>query len=77
MAQRADDDYRYRFGSRVRELRLAAGLTQEQVAHRWGASTVTISKIENGRMNPGAWGLPGLASALEVERADLYVSNDS
>ena len=38
--------------SRVRELRLEGGLTQEEVADRVGVSRQTIISIESGRYNP-------------------------
>ncbi len=38
--------------NRVRELREAKGLTQEQLAERMGVSRQTIISIEAGRYNP-------------------------
>ena len=38
--------------NRVRELREAKGLTQEQLAKKMGVSRQTIISIENGRYNP-------------------------
>ncbi|MBM6978382.1 MAG: helix-turn-helix transcriptional regulator [Actinomyces succiniciruminis] len=72
MADSPDDDFRYRFGERVRDLRLAAGLTQEQLAERWNSSAVTVSRIENGRMNPGVWGMPSLARVLGCSLTALF-----
>lgn len=46
--------------NRVRELRGAAGLRQEDLARRVGVSRQTIISIENGRYNPSlelAWRL--------------------
>ncbi|MGI6344406.1 MAG: helix-turn-helix transcriptional regulator [Bacillota bacterium] len=38
--------------NRVRELRTAAGITQEQLAQLTGVTRQTIISIENGRYNP-------------------------
>jgi putative transcriptional regulator len=38
--------------NRVRELREAKGLTQEQLAKKMGVSRQTIISIETGRYNP-------------------------
>jgi putative transcriptional regulator len=38
--------------NRVRELREAKGLTQEQLAKKMGVSRQTIISIESGRYNP-------------------------
>jgi len=49
-----------RMDNRVRELRAAAGLRQEDLARRVGVSRQTIISIENGRYNPSlelAWRL--------------------
>ena len=40
------------FGSRVRQLRLAAELTQEDLAHRCGLFRTYMSRIETGNANP-------------------------
>jgi transcriptional regulator with XRE-family HTH domain len=41
------DRYR-RAGDEVRRLRLARGLSQEELAHRAGMSTKTVARIEKG-----------------------------
>jgi transcriptional regulator with XRE-family HTH domain len=38
-----------RTGTRMRDTRLAAGFTQEQLAHRAGVAVATVSRLENGR----------------------------
>ncbi len=38
--------------NRVRELRVASGMTQEQLAELTAVSRQTIISIENGRYNP-------------------------
>lgn len=36
-------------GEKIKELRMEAGLTQEQLAERCGLSRATINAIENGK----------------------------
>jgi transcriptional regulator with XRE-family HTH domain len=62
------DDFRRRqlesFGVRVRQLRVAAGLTGGQVAARARVTQPTISKVENGRIMPSADVVGRIAAAL-------------
>lgn len=58
-------------GEAIRQLRTRLGLSQEDLAHRAGVTTGTLSVIERGRSNP-AWGtVKGIASALDVTIAEL------
>ena len=63
------------FGSRLRHLREAAGLTQEELAGRAGLSPVAIGKLERGqRRRPYPHTVQALAAALELseeKRAEL------
>lgn len=59
--------------NRVRELRTAAGLRQEDLARTVAVSRQTIISIETGRYNPSlelAW---RLARALGVGIEDLFL----
>jgi putative transcriptional regulator len=58
--------------NRVKELRTAAGLRQEDLADRVGVSRQTIISIEGGRYNPSlelGW---RLSKALSVTIEDLF-----
>ena len=58
--------------NRVKELRTAAGLRQEDLAGRLGVSRQTVISIETGRYNPSlelAW---RLSRALGVTIEDLF-----
>jgi len=58
--------------NRVKELRTAAGLRQEDLADRLGVSRQTVISIEGGRYNPSlelAW---RLSKALGVTIEDLF-----
>ncbi len=56
---------------RVRELRLARGWSQAELAERSGLSIRTIQRIETGA-SPGLESLRNLAAVLGVEVADLH-----
>lgn len=58
--------------NRVRELRIAAGLRQEDLAHQVGVSRQTIISVEGGRYNPSlelAW---KLAQTLGTSIEELF-----
>lgn len=53
-------------GARLRELRLAAGLTQAELARRTGIHRPNIARVEAGRHTPSLETLSRLASAIGV-----------
>jgi transcriptional regulator with XRE-family HTH domain len=60
-----------RFGQVLRELRLVAGLTQEELAERSDLSARGISDLERGaRLNPRLVTVRQLAAALQLVDAD-------
>lgn len=63
---------RNRFGKRVRELRLAKGLTQEELAERAGLHPTYIGGIERGERNLGLDNLLKLARALHEHPTALF-----
>lgn len=60
------------FGARVRELRLAAGLTQEDLAARCGLFRTYMSRIETGNANPTLTMIHALATSLAVPVPALF-----
>jgi transcriptional regulator with XRE-family HTH domain len=54
------------FGSRIRELRLAAGLTQEALAEASGLHRTYVGSLERGSRNVGVLNIYALAAALGV-----------
>lgn len=60
------------FGARVRELRTAAGLTQEEFADRCGLFRTYLSRIENGSANPTLTMIHALAKSLKVSIPALF-----
>lgn len=59
-------------GGRVRTLRQAAGLTQEQLAEKMGVSTQQIQKYESGRDNISTEKLQHLATAFSVPVQEFF-----
>ncbi|MFJ2447307.1 helix-turn-helix domain-containing protein [Pseudomonas sp. NPDC087626] len=60
------------FGSRVRELRLALGMNQEEFADRCGFARTYMSRIETGGANPSINAIKVLADALGVSISVLF-----
>jgi transcriptional regulator with XRE-family HTH domain len=58
-------------GANVRRLRVAAGLTQGQLAERADMADATISRVERGRLEPSSTLISKLAGALRVKVDDL------
>ena len=71
------DDLLNRFGSRVRTLRLAAGLSQEELAHSAGLSMRYVSDIERGTRNVGLRNVGQIADALGISLRELFDGVDS
>ena len=57
--------------ARLRELRAARGLTQEQLCEAAGVSVDAVTRIERGERTPTLATLASLARALGVEVTDL------
>lgn len=58
-------------GRNVKKTRLAADLSQEQLAELSGFSQQYLSDLENGRRNPTVVSLYHLAQALSVSHVEL------
>lgn len=64
-------DLRGRLGDRLRQLRQARRLTQEQLAERAGLSNKFVGEVERGKGNPTLTTLAALSEALGVGLVDL------
>ena len=60
------------FGARIRELRLATGMTQEAFADHCGFARTYMSRLETGGANPSLDAIKTLADALNVPLKDLF-----
>ena len=67
-------DY-YKIGQRIRKIRKAHGLSQEELAEKVNISTTHMSHIETGNTKLSLPVLVDIATALEVRTDDLL--NDS
>ena len=59
------------FGNRLRETRLAAGLSQSELEEISGIPKARLSRYENGHVEPSIQTLARLARALDVSEASL------
>lgn len=60
-------------GARVRELRIAAGLSQQELGELAGVRQATISELESGKAQGATFETLGrLAEALRVPAAELF-----
>lgn len=66
-----------RLGRRIRELRALQELTQEQAAIRAKVDPKHWLELEAGRTNPTLATLVGVARALRVKLADLFLEVSS
>lgn len=66
-----------KLGARLRELRLAAGLTQAELARRTGIHRPNIARVEAGRHTPSLETLARIANAIGVSTTRVLVSNES
>lgn len=66
-----------KLGARLRELRLAAGLTQAELARRTGIHRPNIARVEAGRHTPSLETLARIANAIGVSTTRVLVSRES
>lgn len=62
---------------RIKELRQARGLTQQQLADKAGLERSQLSKIENGREPANTRRLNDIATALGVSAAELFSHDEA
>ena len=71
MGNRAESQELIRLGSRIRELRLSAGMSQEMLAEKAGISPNTVSRIEGGLTEMYVETFRKLAQALGADAGSL------
>jgi len=72
MAGRPPSEKTGPFPNRVRELRLAAGITQRELADRIGLSPGQVGKIERGENKLHSVHVERLSQALRCQRWELF-----
>jgi transcriptional regulator with XRE-family HTH domain len=60
-----------RFATRLRELRQARGMTQDDLANKASVTTSYLSRLESGKVAPGIDMVERIASALGTTVAEL------
>jgi len=66
------DNIQKQFGNRVKSLRLAKGLSQEELAFRAGIHRTYIGGIERGERNLALRNIARIAKALDVSLPELF-----
>lgn len=65
------------FGERVRELRLARGLSQEELAFKSGMHRTYLGGVERGERNPSLKNIVAIAEALGITPSQLFIFRSS
>jgi transcriptional regulator with XRE-family HTH domain len=74
---KSEINYKNVVGSKVRALRVSAGLSQEVLSDRCGIFRTYLSRIESGSANPTLIVLVSLAHSLNVEPHVLLMTDPS
>lgn len=67
-----DDKFIKKFGLRLKELRKAVGISQEQLAGETGFELSQIGRIERGEINTSISHVAAIAKALKVKPEELF-----
>jgi len=65
------------FGERVRELRLAKNISQEELAFRAGIHRNYLGGVERGERNPCLKNIAAIAKALDISLPELFTFTKS
>ena len=66
-----------KIGERIKERRVAKGLTQVELSEKSNISLRTVQRIENNEVTPSIYSLNAIGDALDVKlNADFFVEND-
>lgn len=65
-------DVRHKFGKKIKELRLALGFSQEELANKSELHRTYISSLELGNRNVSILNIEKLAKALNCNMTDLF-----
>lgn len=68
-------DIKKQFGSKLREIRIQKGLTQEKLSEAIGIQPENYSRLENGLSFPKPDNISKLAKSLDIEIAELFQFN--
>jgi transcriptional regulator with XRE-family HTH domain len=65
-------DLLHKLGARLKEIRKARGLTQEELAEKVDLSPQYLSRLEGGHQSPSIETVATLAEALDLELFELF-----
>ena len=65
------EDILIQIGNKIKEIRKAKGITQDQLAERTGLNRVHLYRLENGKQSMTLRTLKLIADTLEVRVRDL------
>jgi transcriptional regulator with XRE-family HTH domain len=65
-------DLRSRVAKNLRDIRIAKGVSQEDLAHRAKLNRNYIGMLESGKNSPTVKTLEKIAQALEIDAADFF-----
>jgi transcriptional regulator with XRE-family HTH domain len=68
----AENDIKRRFGQRLRVLRQARDLSQEELAFKAGLHRTYVSSTERGERNIALENIEKLAGALDIRVVELF-----
>lgn len=72
MAHEGDSSVKQTFGARLRELRTAAGLSQEGLADACGLDRTYIGGVERGERNISLLNIHRIATALAISPREFF-----
>lgn len=67
-----EQDLLKQFGERAKKVRLSKGLTQLELADKFGSAESTISRLEKGKYNPTYLWLKKFCEALDIDIKELF-----
>jgi len=67
-----------KIGERIKEIRVAKGMTQLELAEKSGVALRTVQRIENNEVTPSFYSLNAIGEALDIKlNADLFIEGDN
>ncbi|PKQ66282.1 transcriptional regulator [Labilibaculum manganireducens] len=68
-------DLQVQFGKRVKELRLAKGLSQEALALKAEVDRTYMTSVENGKRNVAIQNIGKIIAALDISIQDFFTTD--
>jgi transcriptional regulator with XRE-family HTH domain len=69
-------DVKQKVGDRIRQLRLARKLSQEELAFRAELDRTYVTSVENGKRNISIVNIEKLCKALKISLREFFSSSD-